>query len=243
MIRVCEKEQSKAKMVWPEVEQALKNRRYELVLSGEKLQSHLAEKNELDPTIWALKQLNFLEISNCPLVESLSSEIGGLLHLSTLTLTKTNLRRLPCELSSLSMLRHLNFSFNQLEELDAELFLHLPQLETLNLCNNQLKHLPNFSGEINRKVAIVNLSHNQLSTLPPWTEELDNLSQLDLSGNQFEVFPDSIFHLPSLKILLFESNLLQEIPPQLSELTKLKGSSSSLSLSLSVRRTFSFVAV
>jgi Leucine-rich repeat (LRR) protein len=214
-------------MVWPEVEQALKNRRYELLLSGEKLRSLFEQKNEFDPTIWTLKQLNFLEISNCALIESLPSSLDQLIHLTTLTLTNNRLLSLPAGIGALSQLRHFNASFNQLEQIDERIFFDLSELETLNLSNNRLKDLPtSFVGEKNKKLAIVNLSHNELHSLPPLCEQLENLSQLDLADNRFEEVPTTIFDLPSLKMLSFESNLLADIPPQLADRPKLKGSSS-----------------
>ena len=209
-------------MVWPEVEQALKNRRYELVLSGEKLSSLFAEKNQFDSNIWKLHQLNFLEISNCSLIEALPSDLGELIHLITLTLTNNRLRSLPQQMSSLNQLRHLNVSFNQLEQLDEQIFKDLSQLETLNLSNNRFKHLPKFFGETNKRLAIVNVSHNLLTSLEHFSEELENLSQLDFSSNRFEQFPETIVNLPSLKILNFEDNLLTEIPTELTEMNKLK---------------------
>ena len=77
----------KKKMVWPEVEQVARNHRYELILSGDKLTKHFQQRNELDSNIWTLSQLNFLEISQCSLIEQLPEDISKLTHLSTLTLT------------------------------------------------------------------------------------------------------------------------------------------------------------
>ena len=203
-------------MVWPEVEQVSSNRRYELVLSGDKINKRLEDKKELDPTIWTLTQLNFLEISSCSLLEHLSDDIGKLKHLSTLTLTANNLLQVPNQLKNLENLRHLNLSYNQLKTLPDDLFLNLNHLETLNLANNNLEELPKFSEENNSKLAIINLSHNQLQSLPDFPQ-LENLSQIDLSSNQFQVFPDTLLHLNSLKVIIIDSNQLNEIPPQISQ--------------------------
>jgi len=209
-------------MVWPEVEQVSLNHRYELVLSGDKLTKHLEDKNELDPTIWTLKRLNFLEISQCPLIEILPENIGQLIHLSTLTLTSNKLRQIPDEIKTLENLRHLNLSYNQIKFLNEDLFLKLNQLETLNLSHNLLENLPTFSTE-NKKLAILNLSHNQLENLPDFPAELENLSHIDLSSNQFKVFPNTLLKINSLKFILIDSNQLTEIPNELSQLHKLKG--------------------
>ncbi|UJR11692.1 hypothetical protein I4U23_015873 [Adineta vaga] len=208
-------------MVWPEVEQVALHRRYELVLSGEKLRKYYEEKQALDETIWTLTQLNFLEISQCSLIEYLSKDIEKLVHLSTLTLTSNKLIELPNEMKHLTNLRHLNLSNNQIEHLNDDLFEKLIQLETLNLSQNRLENFPKFSPE-NQKLAVVNLSHNQLEHLPDFPIELENLSSIDLSSNRFQEFPETLLQLHSLKTILIESNQLKEIPSQLSQLHKLK---------------------
>ncbi|CAF1370198.1 unnamed protein product, partial [Adineta ricciae] len=131
-------------MVWPEVDQVASNHRYELVLSGDKLRKYYEEKQALDETIWTLKQLNFLEISQCPSIEYLSGDIGKLTHLSTLTLTSNKLKEIPIEVKFLTDLRHLNLSNNQIQRLNDDLFEKLDHLETLNLSQNLLEQLPQF---------------------------------------------------------------------------------------------------
>jgi len=209
-------------MVWPEVEQALSNHRYELVLSGDKINKRLEAEKSLDPTIWTLKRLNFLEISQCSLLEILPEDIGKLINISTLTLTSNKLLQIPIEIKNLENLRHLNLSNNQLKILPEDLFFKLNQLETLNLSNNLLEQCPLFYGDNNKKLAIINLSHNQLQILPDFPQQLENLSQIDLSYNQFQIFPNTILHLNSLKIISIDSNQLTEIPNELSQLHKLK---------------------
>ena len=164
--------------MWPEVEQVLSKHRYELILSGAPLRQYLTSNNELDPTIWTLTQLNFLEISQCSLVVSLPDGIGKLANLSTLSLTSNLLERIPDEMKNLHNLRHLDLSFNQLSKLPDDLFLQLSHLETLNLSNNRLEEVAPFSVE-NKRLAIVNLSHNQLQSLHDFPNNLENLSQLD----------------------------------------------------------------
>ncbi|CAF3341985.1 unnamed protein product, partial [Rotaria sp. Silwood2] len=208
--------------MWPEVEQASLNHRYELVLSGDKITKRIEEKNELDPSIWTLNQLNFLEISQCPLIESLSEDIGKLINLSTLTLTSNKLNKLPDQIKNLENLRHLDLSNNQLNKLNKDLFLKLIHLETLNLSNNLLDEIPPFSKENNKKLAIINLSHNQIETLPDFPQQLENLSQIDLSSNKFKHFPNTLLQLNSLKIIIIDSNQLTDIPCQLSQLHRLR---------------------
>lgn len=209
-------------MVWPEVEQASKNHRYELVLSGEKLTKRYEEKNELDEAIWSLNRLNFLEISQCPLIDSLPSKIENLVNLLTLTLTGNRLVQLPEQIGSLQRLRHLNLSYNQIRTIDDQFFAGLNELETLNLSNNALENLPCLSEENNRKLAVLNLSHNRLQSLASLSSGLEHLAHVDLSSNLFEDFPSTLLSVPSLKNLFFESNQLTQLPCQLSQLPKLK---------------------
>ena len=224
-------------MVWPEVEQASKNHRYELVLSGEKLTKRYEEKNELDEAIWSLNRLNFLEISQCPLIESLPSKIENLVNLLTLTLTGNRLVQLPEQIGCLQRLRHLNLSYNQIRTIDDQFFAGLNELETLNLSNNALEHLPQLSQENNRKLAVLNLSHNRLQSLDSLSSALEHLAHVDLSSNLFDEFPSTLLSMHSLKNLVFESNQLTQVPCQLSQLPKLKGLFASLSLSLTKIRS------
>ncbi|CAF3572085.1 unnamed protein product [Rotaria sp. Silwood1] len=208
--------------MWPEVEQALLNHRYELILSGDKINKRLEEENELDRSIWTLERINFLEISQCPLLYDLPEDIGKLKNLSTLTLTSNNLKKLPDQIKYLENLRHLNLSNNQLTKLDDQFFFKLNHLETINLTNNLLEEFPSLSYENNKKLAIIYLSHNKLEKLQDFPQQLENLSYMDLSSNQFKHFPNTILQLNSLKTLFIDSNQLTDIPPQLSQLHKLK---------------------
>lgn len=208
-------------MVWPEIEQVSRNHRYELILSGDKLTKRLEESsNEIDSTIWTLSQLNFLEISQCPLIEHLPEDISKLNHLSTLTLTSNHLISLPTQINLLINLKHLNLSNNHLKTISNDLFTNLNHLETINLSNNQLEFFPSLT-ENNQKLAIINLSHNQLKSIPDFPL-LENLSHLDLSSNQFQTIPQSILNLHSLKVFLIDSNQLKEIYPDICQLQKLK---------------------
>ena len=208
--------------MWPEVEQVSSKHRYELVLSGSKLQQRLEQSNQFDEEIWNLIQLNYLEISECSLVEFIPEHIGKLIHLTALTLTRTRIIQIPNEIENLENLRHINLSNNRLTKLKEDLFFHFKHLETLNLSNNFFVEIPPFSSE-NKKLFSINFSHNQMEKLADFPVGLENLSHIDLSSNQFKEFPRTICKLTSVKTILFESNQLSEIPAELSQLHRLKG--------------------
>jgi len=220
-------------MSWPEVATVLKNKRYELVLSGPEINERLKQSStntaagssssgELDPEIWKCKQLNFLEITLCPHLKQLPPEIGQLQNLTTLTLTSNSLSSLCPELSELRKLRHFHCSFNQLEVLPEQLMINWLDIETINLNHNKLTGMCSLSGGL-QKLAILNLSNNQFKEFPKLSQDLFNLSQIDLSTNQLEEVPSTVVvHLQQLKLLNLDNNQLKQIPAELSKCQKLK---------------------
>lgn len=61
-----------------------------------------------------------------------------------------------------------------------------------------------------------------LSSLPKGIESLDFLTSLDLSDNEFELFPLELLKLNSLETLSFGGNQLKTLPPEIRDLVNLK---------------------
>lgn len=80
--------------------------------------------------------------------------------------------------------------------------------------------LPASLGELT-SLRRLRLGHNKLSSLPPTFALLSNLRVLDLSSNNFVLFPDALTKLTSLEILLLEHNQLKSLPPQIDALVNL----------------------
>ena len=73
-------------MTWSEVSKARSENRRELVLTGKPLSAYLtASEGQIDPNLFALTSLNFLDLSSCPeLKGALPEAIGNLANLTTL---------------------------------------------------------------------------------------------------------------------------------------------------------------
>ncbi|XP_054633813.1 p53-induced death domain-containing protein 1 isoform X2 [Dunckerocampus dactyliophorus] len=153
------------------------------------------------------------------------------------------LTTLPTSLSSLSLLVHVDLSFNQLSILPSCL-LSLPVLSALLLCYNRLLVLPPDIGHLST-LTYLSLSGNKLVSLPASLGDLKKLQSLDVSDNLLEELPNEIgslgglvtLELPhnklkwlpetlgclhSLRALIIFSNDLRLIPPCLSKLPLLK---------------------
>ncbi|XP_026883077.2 p53-induced death domain-containing protein 1 isoform X1 [Electrophorus electricus] len=130
------------------------------------------------------------------------------------------LTSLPSSISSLSLLIHLDLSFNCLSSVPPCL-LSLPHLSELLLGHNQLRQLP---GELGGLVALRHLSvlGNELEALPPGLGLLLGLQELDVSFNQLERLPEEMGLLHHLHTLELSSNKLRELPETLGSLHSLK---------------------
>ncbi|XP_046889492.1 p53-induced death domain-containing protein 1 [Hypomesus transpacificus] len=131
-----------------------------------------------------LTQLHSLAIRGHRLCDAHGSPLPGLLT------------ALPSSLTSLSLLKHLDLSFNT--------------LSSFPLCLVSLPHLSSLL-----------LSHNQLTTLPPDIGKLSSLSYLTLLGNQLVSVPQSLGQLKTLQNLDLSYNFLQSLPEQIGALEAL----------------------
>ncbi|XP_076863140.1 LOW QUALITY PROTEIN: p53-induced death domain-containing protein 1 [Brachyhypopomus gauderio] len=130
------------------------------------------------------------------------------------------LTSLPPSISSLSLLVHLDLSFNRLSSLPPCL-LSLPLLSELLLCHNRLRELP---GELGGLAALRRLSllGNRLEALPPGVGLLLGLQELDVSFNRLERLPEDMGRLQSLHTLEISNNKLRDLPESLGSLHSLR---------------------
>ncbi|XP_056137885.1 p53-induced death domain-containing protein 1 [Lampris incognitus] len=153
------------------------------------------------------------------------------------------LTALPSSVSSLSLLTHLDLSFNQLLCLPPCL-LNLPALSSLLICHNHLSALPPDIGQLSslrylsllgnqlislpqsvgqlKALQTLDISYNLLQSLPEEVGALGELVKLELSHNKLRQLPETIGSLHSLRELVVHSNDLRFIPQCLSELPLLK---------------------
>lgn len=138
--------------------------------------------------------LNKLQNLEALIIEDNSLEefpigILALSHLEELSLKGNKLSIIPDILSQLNQLYHLNISNNLITELPS-----LSQIVRLDCNHNQLNEFPIFLRE-QSKIQFLSLEHNQIKQLPDWFGELKNLEELSLKHNKLESLPDSILEL------------------------------------------------
>lgn len=206
--------------MWPEVEQAQEEKRYELVLTGDDINQKIEAEGNLDPAIYQLSQLNFLRVSKSPLT-CVSEDIGQLSNLTNLTLQGNKLESLPQAIGNLAKLKLLDVSMNCLESLPDGIG-KLTNLSTVNATGNKLSSLPSLEGCTS--LAILHASENNLTSFPDICQEsLAHLADIKFANNQIPDVPDNLSVLPSLKALDLGSNTIKTVPGEIMDCTKLKG--------------------
>ncbi|KAL5110355.1 Phosphatidylinositol 4-kinase type 2-beta [Taenia crassiceps] len=197
---------------WPEVATALSENRRELVVS---------HREGMDPHVYHLKQLNFLDISKCTLTD-LSDDLSNLIELTKLSLRCNAISKLPDALGALNNLRFLDLSFNLITNLPSAIFDSLSQLETLMIDSNNLTQLPSLEGLID--LHHLSVSNNALSCLPESIIYCTKLITADFSGNKISELSDEIEwgNLANLHLFNLSNNQLARVPQALSECKKLK---------------------
>ncbi|KAF8769864.1 Leucine-rich repeat-containing protein 47 [Argiope bruennichi] len=204
---------------WKEVQQAQDEKRCELVFTGP-LYAERIEKNGLDPGIFKVTHINFLEISKTCLKE-LPSEIGQLSNLTRMIVSYNDLNRLPSEIQNLKKLKFLDVSHNALTELPSGLS-DLSELMSLNVSANQLTEIPALNELL--KLVTLNICCNKFTTIPVsiCNPKLIHFTDLIANNNLISEIPVEIEQLGSLKVLDLGENQLVNIPGELGSCNKLK---------------------
>ncbi|KAG7197619.1 hypothetical protein KM043_013401 [Ampulex compressa] len=203
---------------WIVIRQAATEKKHELVLSGPAISEQI-EKSGLDKTLFNLQSLNYLNITQTCLKE-IPNELEKLQNLTSLVLHSNEITEIPKTIEKLTKLKVLDCSRNKLTVLPDEVG-NLPHLTTMNFGSNQLKTLPSLIS--NAKLSTLDLSNNQFEIFPDVCyAELIHLSEIYINGNHIKEVPPAISQLASLKILNLADNSILAIPGELVDCTKLK---------------------
>ncbi|KAI1892581.1 hypothetical protein AGOR_G00135050 [Albula goreensis] len=206
---------------WAEIEKAASENRRELVLQGPNIDKKI-QTSGLNPSIYSLKLLNYLEISQCPSLTEIHQEIENLTHLQSLILCRNKLSTIPKVVGCLKSLKVLDVSVNELRALPDELS-QLNELNTLNVSCNHIEGLPDGLSRCT-KLSTINISKNEITRFPEdlYSAELELLSTIIASENSIEELSGDISNLSALKNLDLSNNKLTDIPFDLADCPKLK---------------------
>ncbi len=140
------------------------------------------------------------------------SAIANLEHLQFLDLSENNLSdSLPEIFGSLRNLEVLNLSDNQLTGAVPYSVTALPKLKELRLNRNQLTVLPDTTFSDTLILEVLDVSANRLDgRVPDWVLSIDSLRVLDLSDNSYDTL-DFKHGLSNLLVFDISNNSLEEI--------------------------------
>ena len=129
--------------------------------------------------------------------------------------------QLPASLCLATRLTVLDISNNRLEQLEHAELDRLPQLASIKMSNNKLRHLPPYFGQF-QTLRSLNISSNYLEAFPDFLCNLKVLVDLDISFNSIKALP-KLGQLTTLERLWATNNMLSgNFSDQFKELKNLK---------------------
>jgi Leucine-rich repeat (LRR) protein len=178
--------------------------------------------------------------------ENVPSDLHNLEDLQVLDLSHNDLESVPTNLEEAKSILVLNLGYNKIINVPNHLFINLTDLVYLDLSNNKLEMLPpQLRRLVHLKTLILNdnpLMHAQLRQLPALVsleslhlqntqrtlanipqglENLPHLKELDLSCNNLNIIPDTVYKIKTLRRFNFSQNCASEISHLIGELDEL----------------------
>ncbi|CAH8563776.1 unnamed protein product [Dicrocoelium dendriticum] len=181
------------------------------------------DHNELDhipSQLFHCSSLTELSVSNNFIFGYLSSEIGSLTNLRALNLSSNQLKKFPAELSQLEKLEYLNLNGNCTKTLELDIS-RLKFLQECCLSGLGLSVLPMHIAK-SKNLVYLNLSSNKLKDLPFDAPCFLKLTALFLSKNCLSSLPSWLCSLRNLVVLELQNNRLQGLPEAFYQLTSLR---------------------
>ncbi|WKY16797.1 hypothetical protein Q1695_001425 [Nippostrongylus brasiliensis] len=167
----------------------------------------------------AFANLVSLDVSNNGLPQ-LPDEVGGMVHLRTISARNNLLEELPKSMSNLGNMEALYLSGNRFETVPPAVF-GMCQLRVLHLGGNRIECVPFAIGGL-VKLEILYLGGNLLREVPATIGRLQRLSSLSLCDNQLETIPSTFGELRNLESLSLHNNVLKTLPTEIVKLRNLQ---------------------
>lgn len=169
--------------------------------------------------VWDLESLTTVSITRTRLTR-VPDEIRSLTHVRRLNLSDNELETFPVAIAALEQLEVLRIVGNRFRELPSEIG-NLENLRELYLDGNRLRSLPESIGRLGR-LEVLGLSRNSLESLPETLADLRRLRVLHLSDNRLQALPAGMATLLGLEELTVDGNMLAQIPGFLGDLPELR---------------------
>ncbi|GAA0142325.1 scaffold/adaptor protein [Lithospermum erythrorhizon] len=179
------------------------------LVSLKKLDVETNELEEIPHTIGQCTSLEELRVDYNRL-RALPEAVGRIGSLEVLSLRYNNVRQLPTTMASMASLKELDVSFNELEYV-AESMCFATTLVKMNISNNfaDMRDLPRSFGNL-ENLEELNMCNNQIRTLPDSFRMLSKLRVLIVDGNPLEVPPGNIVELGAQAVVQFMEDLVTQ---------------------------------
>merc|ERR1711976_969183 len=171
-----------------------------------------------------------LDLSNHGLTE-IPKNLSKFKNLETLNLSKNQIKLSLLDIGRLlaapKSLKNLILHSNQISSdsniTKYEFFAlknNFPNLQKLDISNNQITNLENFT--IFESLNLLQASGNKIRQIPTSIKKLTHLEYLYLGNNQLEIINPALSLLSNLKLLALNNNKIYRIPEILTNLTNLR---------------------
>ena len=117
---------------------------------------------------------------------------------------------IPKQIMLCRQMNTLNLCSNEISMVSREIG-RLDRLTTLVFSNNQIQYLPDIFNSF-PFLKILFIDGNFLTVLPPSLKYLDSIKRINLRSNFLKTFPECLYHLETLKFLDLDENRIQVIP-------------------------------
>ncbi|XP_066993742.2 protein artichoke [Anabrus simplex] len=139
--------------------------------------------------------LHYIDLSSNKISDIHKNAFQNLKNVWDLNISRNKIHSLHADtFQNTTSLWDLNISFNKLQEMDG--FKDIPSLRRLNVSNNQLSLLPNytFAHSNMTRLRIIDISNNMIENIENLAfDGLFQLDNLNLSGNRIEIIPSGTF--------------------------------------------------
>merc|ERR1711892_8280 len=184
-----------------------------------KLSVKYNQLSELPVSLARCGSIEYLNVEN-NLLDSIDQTVfDALVNARIVILSRNSLTSLPC-MDALVYLDSFAAEYNQIGELDEDVFSFNQRLASLNLKSNHIGSLP-LDLSVWSHIKEINLSSNRLTTIPESIGALRNVVELRLSNNKITELPDQIGALKELKVLELDENELTYVSNYIGECNQL----------------------